>query len=86
MTRVPQTPLIPNNTLITGTPEEGRALAITLARHSIHAMQGELEVLVEGRKHYAQDATGLIAAGHVIAVEFATIAAANNYWRSERLV
>lgn len=81
MTRVPQTPLIPNNTLITSTPEEGRALAITLARHSIHAMQGELEVLVEGRKHYAQDAMGLIAAGHVIAVEFATIAAANNYWR-----
>jgi Hexameric tyrosine-coordinated heme protein (HTHP) len=82
MTRVPQTPLIPNNTLITGTPEEGRALAIMLARHSVHAMQGELEVLVEGRKHYAQDAMGLIAAGHVIAVEFATIAAANNYWRN----
>jgi hypothetical protein len=81
MTKVPQTPLVPNNTLITATPEEGRALAITLARHSIHAMQGELEVLMEGRKHYAQDSMGLIAAGHVIAVEFATVAAANNYWR-----
>jgi hypothetical protein len=45
MTQVPQIPLIPGNTLVTGTPEEGRALAITLARHSIHAMQGELEVL-----------------------------------------
>ena len=81
MTQVPTTPLIPGNTLVTATPEDGRALAITLARHSIHAMQNELEVLVEGRKKYAQDAMGLIAAGHVIAVEFATIAAANNYWR-----
>jgi hypothetical protein len=39
-------------------------------------------VLKEGRAHYARDADGLIAAGHVIAVEFATIAAANNYWRN----
>ena len=81
MTKVPTTPLIPGNTLITATPEEGRALAVTLARHSIHAMQSELETLVEGRKHYAQDAMGLIAASHVIAVEFAIIAAANDYWR-----
>jgi hypothetical protein len=44
-------------------------------------MQSELEILVEGRKQYAHDAMGLIAAGHVIAVEFATIAAANSYWR-----
>ncbi len=81
MTRVPQTPLVPDNTLITKTPEEGRALAITLARHTIHAMQGELEVLQSGRSKYATDAFGLIAAGHVVAIEFATIAAANNYWR-----
>jgi hypothetical protein len=30
---------------------------------------------------YASDANGLIAASRVIAVEFATIAAANDYWR-----
>ncbi len=81
MTQLPPEPLIPNNTLITQTPEEGRALAITLARHSIHAMQKELEVLKSGREEYAHDPYGLIAASHVIAVEFATIAAANNYWR-----
>jgi hypothetical protein len=81
MTQVPQKPLIPNDTLITKTPEEGRALAILLARNSIHAMQGELETLKAGRAQYAHDPNGLIAAGHVIAVEFATIAAANNYWR-----
>jgi hypothetical protein len=54
MTQLPQEPLIPNNTLITPTPEEGRVLAITLARHSIHAMQKDLEVLKGGRAQYAQ--------------------------------
>jgi len=58
-----------------------RALAITLARHTIHAMQKEIEVLKSGRVKYANDPFGLIAAGHVVAVEFSTIAAANNYWR-----
>jgi len=81
VTQIPSEPLIPNNTLITATPEEGRALAITLARHTIHAMQKELEVLKAGRAKYANDPFGLIAAGHVVAIEFATIAAANNYWR-----
>jgi hypothetical protein len=81
MTQIPAEPLVPNNTLIVGSPEEGRALAILMSRHSIHAMQKELEVLVSGRAQYAHDPYGLIAASHVVAVEFATIAAANNYWR-----
>jgi Mg/Co/Ni transporter MgtE len=51
-----------------------------LARNSIHAMQGELETLKTGRAQYAHDPYGLIAASHVVAVEFATIAAANTYW------
>ncbi|MEP6788978.1 MAG: hexameric tyrosine-coordinated heme protein [Acidobacteriota bacterium] len=80
MTQIPPEPLIPNNTLITETPEEGRALAIMLARHSIHAMQRNLEELKAGRPVYANDPGELIAASHVIAVEFSTVAAANNYW------
>ena len=82
MTDVPTTPLVPGNTLITATPEEGRALALMLARHSVHAMQNQLEVLQTGRAQYAHDPYGLIAAAHVVAVEFATIAAANDYWKS----
>jgi hypothetical protein len=82
MTQVPQKPLVPDNTLITKSPEDGRALAIMLARNSIHAIQGELETLKTGRSQYAHDPYGLIAASHVVAVEFATIAAANNYWRN----
>jgi hypothetical protein len=81
VTQIPPEPLVPNNTLITSTPEEGRALAMMLARHSIHAMQHKLEVLIEGRAHYASDPIALIAASHVVAVEFATVAAANGYWR-----
>lgn len=73
--------LVPGDSLITRTPEEGRALALTLARDSIHAMQSDLDVLKQGRPKYATDPSGLIAASHVIATEFATIAAANNYWR-----
>ena len=81
MTQIPAEPLVPNNTLITASPEEGRALAILLARHSIHAMQKDLDALKSGRPVYAQDPMGLIAASQVIAVEIATVAAANNYWR-----
>lgn len=85
MTDVPTKPLVPGGTLITSSPEEGRALAITLARHSVHAMQHKLDVLTSGRSHYANDSLGLIAASHVIAVEFATIAAANHYWRDNSI-
>ena len=83
MNRLPQTELIlvPGGTLITKTAEEGRALAVTLARHPIHNLQPDLDVLKAGRKDYATSAVSLIAAGQVVALEFQTIAAANNYWR-----
>jgi hypothetical protein len=83
VTRVPDSELvlIPGGTLITATPEEGRALAITIARHMIHNLQPDLDVLKEGRTKYAFNPDSLIAAGQVVAIEFQTIAAANNYWR-----
>jgi hypothetical protein len=83
MNRVPNAELIliPGGTLITATPEEGRALALTLARHTVHNIQPDLEVLMAGRSIYAMNADSLIAASQVVALEFQTIAAANNYWR-----
>lgn len=83
MNRVPDSELVlvPGGTLITATPEEGRALAFTLARHSIHIMQPDLDILKGGRPNYSTDPDSLIAAGQVVAIEFQTIAAANNYWR-----
>lgn len=73
--------LIPGGTLITETPEEGRALAMLIARHTIHNIQKDLDILKEGRKTYAMDPNGLTSASQVVAIEFQTIAAANNYWR-----
>jgi hypothetical protein len=83
MTRVPDSELVlvPGGTLITTTPEEGRALALTLARHTIHNLQPDLDVLKAGRPKYSTSPDSLIAAGQVVAIEFQTIAAANNYWR-----
>lgn len=68
--------LITGNTLITPTPEEGRVLTLALARHSIHAMQPDEELLKAGRPKYSTNADSLIAASQVVAIEFATIAAA----------
>ncbi|NLE99074.1 MAG: hypothetical protein GX596_13970 [Propionibacterium sp.] len=73
--------LVPNNSLITATPEEGRELAIMLARKTIGAMQPDADVRQVLRPGYATSAEALTAAGHVVAVEFQTVAAANNYWR-----
>jgi len=83
MNRVPEDGLVlvPGGTLITPTPEEGRALAITMARHSIHNIQPDLDILQGGRPNYATNPDSLTAASQVIAIEFQTIAAANNYWR-----
>jgi hypothetical protein len=73
--------LIPGNTLITETPEEGRELAIMMARKTIGAIQTDPDARQGLRAMYANDPNSLTAAGHVVAVEFATIAAANDYWR-----
>lgn len=67
--------------LITNTPMEGRQLAIKLARKSIAAIQTDGEVRKKLRPGYASDTAQLIASAQVIATEFQTIAAANNYWR-----
>jgi hypothetical protein len=84
MDRVPEAELIliPGGSLITATPEEGRALALKIARHAVHNIQPDLDILKGGRPNYATNPDSLIAASQVVAIEFQTIAAANNYWRS----
>ena len=73
--------LVPDNTLITATPEEGRELAIMLARKTIGAIQTDADARQGVRAMYANDPDSLTAAAHVVAIEFATVAAANDYWR-----
>ena len=83
MNRVPAEALVlvPGGTLLTATPEEGRVLALTMTRHMIHNIQPDLDVLKGGRPNYSADPDSLIAASQVVAIEFQTIAAANNYWK-----
>ncbi len=76
-----QVQLVPNNSLITKTPEEGRQLAVKMARLIIKVTQPDAEIREKLRPKYAEDAGLLIAVGQTVATEFATIAAANNYWR-----
>lgn len=73
--------LVPGNTLLTNSPEEGRQLAIKLSRLIIKVTQPDADIREKLRPAYANDASMLIAIGHTVALEFATIAAANNYWR-----
>ncbi|MCH4828602.1 MULTISPECIES: hexameric tyrosine-coordinated heme protein [Flavobacterium] len=72
--------LIPNNSLITATPEEGRLLAVKMARLIIKNTQPDALIREKLRPVYAEDAAMLIAIGQTVALEFATIAKANNYW------
>lgn len=73
--------LVPNNSLLTETPEEGRQLAVKMARLIIKLTQPDEEKRKLLRDVYGNDAMMLIAVGQTVATEFATIAAANNYWR-----
>jgi hypothetical protein len=66
------------------TPAEGRALAFTLARKTIAAIQTDPEVRKKLRPQYAEDTAQLIASSQVVAIEFQTIAMANNYWKDEK--
>ncbi|MBF9254146.1 hexameric tyrosine-coordinated heme protein [Pontibacter sp. 172403-2] len=69
--------------LLTATPFEGRQLAIKLARKSVGAIQPDPDIRKQLRAAYATDTAQLIASAQVIALEFQTIAQANNYWRTK---
>ena len=68
--------------LITATPEDGYNLAVKMARVAVKMTQPDAEIRDKLRPVYANDANALIASSQVVATHFATVAAANNYWRS----
>lgn len=68
-------------TLITPTPQEGFELAIMLSRRGVKYTQPDTDVLHSLRGDYAGSAEGLTAASQVVATNFQTVAAANDYWR-----
>ena len=67
--------------LITETPMEGRELALMMARKTIAAIQPNADIRKALRMSYAENTAQLISAAQVVAIEFQTVAAANNYWR-----
>ena len=67
--------------LITANAVEGFDLALTLSRRGVTETQPDTDALHEQRPDYANDANLLIAASHVVAIHFQTVAIANDYWR-----
>lgn len=67
--------------LITETPQQGYELAITMSRKGVGYVQPDNEVKKKLRDVYAENADSLTFASQVIAINFQTVAAANNYWR-----
>jgi hypothetical protein len=52
-----------------------------MARLTVKATQPDSDVRERLRPEYAQHAASLVAIAQVVSTEFATIAAANDYWR-----
>ncbi|AFJ03169.1 Hexameric tyrosine-coordinated heme protein (HTHP) [Methylophaga frappieri] len=67
--------------LITETPYEGRQLAMTIVRKTIGTIQTDVAAKHRVRAKYAEDPQLLMNAAELVAIEFKTIAIANDYWR-----
>ena len=70
------------STLKTATPQEGYDLAIKLSRMAVKYTQPSAEMREKLRDSYANNADSLTAVSQVVATNFQTVAAANNYWNS----
>ncbi|MEM7320071.1 MAG: hexameric tyrosine-coordinated heme protein [Pseudomonadota bacterium] len=70
-------------TLITETPEEGFDIAIKLSRMAVKKTQPDDAARARMRPDYANNADSLTMASHVVAANYQTVAAANNYWRNQ---
>lgn len=67
--------------LITDNAQQGYELAIKLSRMGVKYTQPSDEARTKLRPVYEDNADSLIASSQVIAINFQTVAAANNYWR-----
>ncbi|MBL7002559.1 MAG: hexameric tyrosine-coordinated heme protein [Gammaproteobacteria bacterium] len=67
--------------LVTPNAQSGYELAIKLSRMGVKYTQPSEEVRNKLRDDYANNADSLTAASQVVAINFQTVAAANNYWK-----
>ena len=72
--------------LKTNTPQEGFELAIKLATKGIEYVQPDEKIRKKIRPKYSRNPDNLIAASEVIAIHYQTVAAANNYWRTNKRI
>lgn len=70
--------------LTTPTPQEGFELAIKLSQKGVEYTQPNPATRKKLRPKYSTNADSLISVSHVIATNFQTVAAANDYWKSKR--
>ncbi len=68
-------------TLKTANAQEGYELALKLSRLAVKFTQPSAEIRDKLRPVYGEDANALIAVSQVVATNFQTIAAANDYWK-----
>ncbi|SMB80750.1 Hexameric tyrosine-coordinated heme protein (HTHP) [Desulfonispora thiosulfatigenes DSM 11270] len=66
--------------LKTNTPQEGFELAIKLSQMAVVYTQPSEEIRKKLRPKYSKNANSLISVSQVVATNFQTVAAANNYW------
>lgn len=66
--------------LKTPDPQSGYELAVKLSRMAVKMTQPNDEIRNKLRPVYDSDANALISVSAVVAANFQTVAAANNYW------
>ena len=71
------------NSLKTKTPQEGFELAIKLAQKGVEYTQPNEQIRKKLRPKYSKNPDSLAFASQVIAINFQTVAAANNYWKDK---
>ncbi|MGI6039311.1 MAG: hexameric tyrosine-coordinated heme protein [Eubacteriales bacterium] len=67
--------------LKTNTPQEGFELAIKLSQMGVQYTQPSEAIRNRLRPKYSRNANSLINVSQVIAINFHTVAAANDYWK-----
>lgn len=70
-------------TLRTPDPQSGYELAIKLSRMAVKMTQPSAEIREELRPAYAESTDALLQISSVVAQNFQTVAAANDYWMQQ---
>ena len=79
--RAPSQETVWLGSLMTPDPQSGYELAIELSRMAVKFTQPSAEIREKLRPLYDRDADALVRIAAVVASNFRTVAAANDYWR-----